>query len=185
MDFNETVGLHYASADSDSKYLSSVRQCRQVADLLALPEFETGPFVIEHDDLSSANILVDDDFNITGIIDFPGTTVPFPSFLTYPFFTYENFYTLMNEREVWKTALKGIKYPSGSPLQDEATLERLTESLDHRTEFEQALKVEIARHQISLVLEELEAEDDSDGDGDDGGIDGDGEGDSEGDESDE
>ncbi|KAF8529619.1 hypothetical protein BU17DRAFT_36643 [Hysterangium stoloniferum] len=58
MDFNETVGLHYASADSDSKYLSSVRQCRQVADLLALPEFETGPFVIEHDDLSSANILV-------------------------------------------------------------------------------------------------------------------------------
>ncbi|KAF8523919.1 hypothetical protein BU17DRAFT_43392 [Hysterangium stoloniferum] len=58
MDFNETVGLHYASAESDSGYLSSVRQCRRVADLLALPEFETGPFVIEHDDLSSANILV-------------------------------------------------------------------------------------------------------------------------------
>ena len=44
--------------DEDGDYLRSVRQCHLLQPKLSLQQYENGPFVVNHDDLSSSNILV-------------------------------------------------------------------------------------------------------------------------------
>jgi hypothetical protein len=48
-------------------------------------DFDGGPFILMHGDLNQQNILVDNDYNITGIIDWEwSTTVPFQLFAMPP-----------------------------------------------------------------------------------------------------
>jgi len=44
--------------DEDGDYLRSVQQCRLLQPKMSLPQYENGPFVVHHDDLSSSNLLV-------------------------------------------------------------------------------------------------------------------------------
>jgi len=44
--------------DDDGAYLRSVQQCRLIQPKVSPPQYEKGPFVLNHDDLSSANVLV-------------------------------------------------------------------------------------------------------------------------------
>jgi len=56
----------------------------QAAPLAVIPELDTGPFLLQHADLTPANIMVDDDFNITGILDWTwACTVPQQSFTVF------------------------------------------------------------------------------------------------------
>ena len=44
--------------DDDDAYLRSVQQCRLIQPKVSLPQYESGPFILNHDNLSSANFLV-------------------------------------------------------------------------------------------------------------------------------
>ena len=44
--------------DDDDQFLLSVRQCHLAQPKISLPQYENGPFVVNHYDLSSFNILV-------------------------------------------------------------------------------------------------------------------------------
>jgi hypothetical protein len=44
--------------DENGEFLLSVGQCRLAQPKISLPQYENGPFVVNHDDLSSSNILV-------------------------------------------------------------------------------------------------------------------------------
>jgi serine/threonine protein kinase len=64
--------------------------------------FEEGPFILMHRDLTPQNILIDDDYNICGIVDWEwSTTVPFQLFAMPP------------------TALHPYKIPTPAELQGE------------------------------------------------------------------
>jgi isoamyl acetate esterase len=63
---------HYAFADDDKQVACSV--LLKVATGLVQQETNSGPFPLMHHDLHYNNILVDDCFNITGIIDWNGAS---------------------------------------------------------------------------------------------------------------
>ncbi|KAI9814083.1 MAG: hypothetical protein M1826_002328 [Phylliscum demangeonii] len=69
---------------------SQYQQLRGMAPKFILADYQNGPFVINHNDLTGQNILVDDQFNITGGIDFPGTVVPLPSMCFLPWIFRDN-----------------------------------------------------------------------------------------------
>ncbi|KAH8704834.1 hypothetical protein BGW36DRAFT_421425 [Talaromyces proteolyticus] len=73
----------------------------ELAEHFVVPEFANGPFVINHNDLTIQNILVDDDLNITGILDFPGTIVPLPSLCVYPWLFSDNISGLVTDRSIF------------------------------------------------------------------------------------
>jgi hypothetical protein len=76
---NEVLG---EDVDEDS-WLVACRVLEQGRCSLVLREKMTGPFPLQHVDFQFNNILLDDDFNITGITDWTGAqTVPCESFAT-------------------------------------------------------------------------------------------------------
>lgn len=74
----------YDEEDGYSKYIA--RTCmRSLAPQFVSAEFDHGPFVLMHGDLSQQNILVDEDYNISGVIDWEWSiTLPLQLFLTPP-----------------------------------------------------------------------------------------------------
>jgi hypothetical protein len=135
-----------------------------------VPEFETGPFVIGHNDLSVENILVsypikqfmwpktdqptqvDDDFNITGIIDFPGTVVPLPSLCVFPWIFHDNLGGLVVQRQAYQAVFTSrLSDCQSSALCSTAVRSRLMETAINRNNYERALLGPYAR----LVLPHL------------------------------
>lgn len=56
----------------------------QATPLIVVPELDRGPFLLQHADLSVTNIMVDDDFNIVGFLDWTwACTVPQQSFTVF------------------------------------------------------------------------------------------------------
>jgi hypothetical protein len=56
-----TLNHDYAlvdTEDEDGEYLRSIGQFRLAQPKVSLPQYENGPFVVNHDDLKSSNILV-------------------------------------------------------------------------------------------------------------------------------
>jgi isoamyl acetate esterase len=77
IDYNQT--LCRMSNDSDECFAAWLRL--QTALAIVQMEFNQGPFPLHHPDLRFANILFDENYNITGIIDWSYTmAVPFEAF---------------------------------------------------------------------------------------------------------
>ena len=56
-----SLNENFATVDEevdDGAYLRSVQQCRLIQPKVSLSQYERGPFVLNHNDLSSANVLV-------------------------------------------------------------------------------------------------------------------------------
>ncbi|KAI9674496.1 MAG: hypothetical protein M1817_001834 [Caeruleum heppii] len=71
--------------EDPERFVNTFEMLKHLWPHFVMKDFNKGPFVIQHDDLNLSNILVDDDFNITGIIDLPGTVGPLPSLFVYPY----------------------------------------------------------------------------------------------------
>ncbi|KAM5443291.1 hypothetical protein MferCBS31731_001612 [Microsporum ferrugineum] len=123
-----------------------------LSNKIVVKEFDNGPFVINHNDLTVQNILVDEEFNITGILDFPGTIVPLPSLCIFPWLFSDNICGLVTDRDAYLNVFlrRDCKYPSSS-LQSYEVRERLMQSAHSRQQFELGL----LGPYTSIVLPEL------------------------------
>ncbi|KAI1959028.1 hypothetical protein LOZ58_004736 [Ophidiomyces ophidiicola] len=75
-DFYRVPGSISSEVDARA-YLYNIYQLRQFLMEWVKPELNHGPFVLMHGDLRSANILVDEDLNITSVLDWEWThTIP-------------------------------------------------------------------------------------------------------------
>ncbi|WEW61271.1 hypothetical protein PRK78_006761 [Emydomyces testavorans] len=112
----------------------------EFSDRIVVKEFSHGPFVINHSDLTVQNILVDDEFNITGILDFPGTVVPVPSLCVFPWLFSDNISGLIPDRDAYlKIFLKEeCQFPS-SALRSSKIRGELMQSAITREQFELGL----------------------------------------------
>ena len=177
--------------DEDGDYLRSVGVCRLAQPKVSLPQYENGPFVLNHDDLKSSNILVcflsrtssralfivncarqvDDDYNITGLIDFPGTIVPLPSICVHPImFFLECYFTPLTDRNLWLQAFLDAQPVPGSALNDFEVRKMLMETERGRRLFNHALHyiyaytgAPILAKLFNLNSGEVDAEDKEDG----------------------
>lgn len=60
------------------------RICNEAFHFFVYPELRRGPFPLWHRDFRFKNVLVDDDFNITGVLDWTGArTAPWEMFVVY------------------------------------------------------------------------------------------------------
>ncbi|KAF8963627.1 hypothetical protein BDZ97DRAFT_985523 [Flammula alnicola] len=141
--------------DEDGDYLCSVQQCHLIQPKISLPQYEKGPFVLNHDDLSSSNILVDDDYNITGILDFPGTIVPLPALCIYPMIFTENRVSPFTDRELWLRCILNAQPVPGSALNDLEARRLLMESALDRSSFDAALSQTYAYLAIASLAEKF------------------------------
>ena len=74
----------YDEDDGYSKYIARWYM-RSLAPQFVSAEFDHGPFILMHGDLTQQNILVDDDYNISGVIDWEWSILlPLQLFLTPP-----------------------------------------------------------------------------------------------------
>ena len=81
---NRTIKSEHAG---DKEWMTAVWILEQALPSMIIEDFLHGPFPLCHIDLHYNNILIDDDFNITGIIDWSDSqTVPLEQFLTSPEF---------------------------------------------------------------------------------------------------
>lgn len=81
---NRTIQTEHAG---DKEWMTSAWILEQALPSMIVEDFIHGPFPLCHIDLHYNNILIDDDFNITGIIDWSDSqTVPLESFLISPEF---------------------------------------------------------------------------------------------------
>jgi hypothetical protein len=153
-----TLNHDYGLIDTED-YLRSVRVFRLAQPKVSLPQYENGPFVVNHDDLKSSNILVycclarlpghylltcarqvDDDFNITGLLDFPGTIVPLSSICVNPImFFLECYITPFTDRDLWLQSILDAQPVPGSALNDFEVRKMLMETQRGRRIFNHAL----------------------------------------------
>ena len=81
---NRTIQAEHAG---DKEWMTSAWVLEQALPSMVVEEFIHGPFPLCHMDLHYNNILIDDEFNITGIIDWSDSqTVPLERFLISPEF---------------------------------------------------------------------------------------------------
>lgn len=97
----------------DKEWMTAVWVLEQALPSIIVEEFIHGPFPLCHIDLHYNNILIDDDFNITGIIDWSDSqTVPLelflnsPEFATFPGLSLEENAPILAFREKFAAALK-------------------------------------------------------------------------------
>ncbi|RJE18528.1 hypothetical protein PHISCL_09132 [Aspergillus sclerotialis] len=112
----------------------------ELSDKIIVDEFKSGPFVINHNDLTVQNILVDEEFNITGILDFPGTIVPLASLCIFPWLFSDNLTGLVTDRDAYLDVFlnRECRWPS-SALQSRELREKLMRCAQSRQNFELGL----------------------------------------------
>lgn len=112
----------------------------ELSHKIIVEEFRNGPFVINHNDLTVQNILVDDEFNFTGILDFPGTIVPLASLCVFPWLFSDNLTGLVADRDAYLDVFvnQECRYPS-SALQSRELRNKLMQSAQSRQSFELGL----------------------------------------------
>ncbi|KAI9812826.1 MAG: hypothetical protein M1826_002747 [Phylliscum demangeonii] len=116
------------------------------------PEEITLSYAATLDDLTGQNILVDAQFNFTGIIDFPGTVIPLPSMCVFPWFFRDNTAGLLPDRDRFLDVfLKRDAPDTSSALAAKALREKLMQGAIERQDFELGLM----RSFGSLVLGRL------------------------------
>jgi len=168
------LNLSQASSGPVDEYgpraIADYEALANMASEFVLPEFEAGPFVIGHNDLSVENILVlqptkqltkqetdqpaqvDDDFNITGIIDFPGTVVSLPSLCIFPWLFHDNLGGPVAQRPAYQAVFTSrLSDCQASALCSTTVRSRLMETAIDRNNYERALLGPYAR----LVLPHL------------------------------
>ena len=107
---NRTIQSEYAG---DKEWMTAAWVLEQALPSMIIEEFIHGPFPLCHIDLHYNNILIDDDFNITGIIDWSDSqTVPLerflisPEFVTFPGLSVEQNAPIVAFRENFAAALR-------------------------------------------------------------------------------
>lgn len=129
--------------DEEEDKDANVAQFEVLAELSAdviVEKFNEGPFVINHNDLTVQNILVDDEFNITGIIDFPGTIVPLTSLCVFPWLFSDNYRGLVTERDAYLDVFQTRECQfASSELQSCDLRKELMENCQRCQDFEFAL----------------------------------------------
>lgn len=120
------LGKKHAQSNPEEEDLDETLEDFETLDAMIpkfrIDEYENGPFVVAHNDLTVQNILVslqihrisdvclnvaqqvDDEFNITGVIDFPGTIVRVQSLCVYPWLFQENYIGPIANRELFYEA---------------------------------------------------------------------------------
>lgn len=153
-----------------------------MAPTFIVHDFDDGPFVIHHDDLTMQNILVkahrspkskltrkltplqvDDEFNITGIIDFPGTVVPLPSLCVFPWLFRDDISGLVTDRDMYLDVFLNKDAPASSALASKSVREELMRSAIERQDFELGLIGPYASLNVPRLLEFVYGRDDSKG----------------------
>ncbi|CRG89677.1 hypothetical protein PISL3812_06716 [Talaromyces islandicus] len=130
----------------------------ELAGHFVIPEFKDGPFVINHNDLTIQNILVDDDFNITGILDFPGTVVPLPSLCVYPWLFSDNTDGLVTDRAIFlETFLSRECRFQASALHSSELRKDLMSTAQSRQKFEIGLMAPYTSLVLPILYTEIHA----------------------------
>jgi hypothetical protein len=112
---------------------------------------------------------VDDDYNITGLLDFPGTIVPLPSICVLPImFFLENYFTPLTDRNLWVQSILDAQPVPGSALNDLEVRKMLMETERGRRLFNHAMHYTYAYLGAPALvkmfnIEEGDAEDKADG----------------------
>jgi hypothetical protein len=112
---------------------------------------------------------VDDDYNITGLLDFPGTIVPLPSICVHPImFFLENYVTPFTDRDLWLQSILDAQPVPGSALNDLEVRKMLMETERGRRLFNHAMHYTYAYLGAPALvkmfnIEEGDAEDKADG----------------------
>ncbi|KAK2754782.1 hypothetical protein FQN54_006675 [Arachnomyces sp. PD_36] len=137
-----SLNRRYALVDPDEddtrdETVAQYEILTELAPRIISKTFNKGPFVIHHNDLTTQNILVDDDFNITAIIDFPGTVVPLPSLCVYPWMFADNTEGIIADRKLYLDAFLSRKDPYDSELSHRRIRKRLMRNARIRQYFEQ------------------------------------------------
>ena len=107
---NRTIQAEHAD---DKEWMTSTWILEQALPSMIVEDFIQGPFPLCHVDLHYENILIDDDFNITGIIDWSDSqTVPLerflisPEFVTFPGLSVEDNAPIVAFRVAFAAALR-------------------------------------------------------------------------------
>ena len=102
-----------AEHSDDMQWITAARILEQALTSMIVKDYIYGPFPLCHIDLHYHNILLDEDFNITGILDWGGAqTVPLeqflisPDFTTFPGLSPEENAPIIAFREKFATALR-------------------------------------------------------------------------------
>ncbi|MCJ1263046.1 hypothetical protein MMC22_002916 [Lobaria immixta] len=132
--------------------VSQFKQLRGMAPTFIVHDFDNGPFVIHHDDLTLQNILVDDEFNVTGIIDFPGTVVPLPSLCVFPWLFRDDISGLMTDRDMYLDVFLNRDAPASSALASKSMRGELMRSAIERQDFELGLMGPYASLNVPRLL---------------------------------
>jgi len=98
------------------------------------------PTNTRHDKKLTNIAQVDDDFNITGIIDFPGTVVPLPSLCVFPWLFHDNLIGPVTEREAYHDVfVSRVSNCQSSALGQTSVRRRLMETALDRNDYERGL----------------------------------------------
>ncbi|RJE25068.1 Phosphotransferase enzyme family [Aspergillus sclerotialis] len=149
---NRRSALHDPDEEDKDVAVAEYELLAELSDKVIVKEFETGPFVVNHNDLTIQNILVGDEFNVTGILDFPGTTVPLTSLCVFPWLFSDNLAGLVTDRGAYLDVFvnRECNLPS-SALQSCDIRKRLMQSAHARQSFE----LDLMGPFTSLVLPRL------------------------------
>ena len=131
---NDAISDQYSD---DNKWAAWSQVCQVLTGAIPLmlcPQFRRGPFPLYHRDLQYSNILLDDNFDITGVLDWSGArTVPVEQFTVYHDFLVSTRIEAENRlavefRDMFIRAYKQLEVPPrkglsfsnvfGSPLPD-------------------------------------------------------------------
>lgn len=111
-----------AEHSGDKEWMTSAWILEQALPSMIIEDFIHGPFPLCHVDLHYENILIDDDFNITGIIDWSHSqTVPLerflisPEFVTFPGLSVEQNAPIVAFRVAFAAALRERGRGDGLP----------------------------------------------------------------------
>ncbi|KAK3375763.1 hypothetical protein B0T24DRAFT_525320 [Lasiosphaeria ovina] len=133
----------------------------ELAAAVVVPEFDKGPFFIFHNQLEMNNILVDDEFNITGILDFTGTVGPLPTLCNFPWLFHMGIDgPLFSRRDYIKVfttrvATNKTAQPPSALGPPEVRRHLIQQALDRRSYEQDIFNLWIVEHVPSLYFDNL------------------------------
>jgi len=118
-EINRAVHDQHLNDEDWPQWLASCEVLTRAIPLMISPQFRRGPFPLYHRDFHYNNILVDDDFNITGALDWSGArTVPVERFaayadlMTYPLLSEEENRPIVEFRSLFISAYRQLEAAS-------------------------------------------------------------------------
>jgi hypothetical protein len=118
-EINRAVRDQYLNDKDWPQWSASCDALTRAIPLMIDPRFRRGPFPLYHRDFHYNNILVDGDFNITGVLDWSGArTVPverftaYADFMTYPLLSEEENRPIVEFRNLFISAYRQLEVAS-------------------------------------------------------------------------